>query len=337
MKKVIYLTLILMLANVVQAKTVWKIQSHKEEGSLLNQNFIKYIVNPINKELSGEFELKLFTQDKKNSLHSNVTSFSQVRYANVEGMFSASMYWGSIDPVFAIFGDLVAAWEKPDDFLKWFDDENGRKYIQKAYDKYNMKFVGFSLTPHESLITRVPINNLKELKGKIVRVPPGSMGVDLFNKLGAISRPTPMSKVSSSFKNKGIDIADYSTVGVNLNENIYKNAKYTIYPGFHSLPVLDFIVNKDKWDALSPKIKKVILKHTLNWRYENIKNLNLADHKALEEIKKLGVKAISWGKEDLKETRKVAVSVWESFAAKSQNAKDLVNSIKSWLKKNGRL
>ena len=319
------------------AEVIWDIQSHRSKESLLNKNFIKYVVEPINQELKGELKLVFHSQDFASTLHKNVQSFSEVRYGNVEGMFSATMYWGKADPIFAIFGDLVAAWENPDDFLSWYKNGGGDKFIKEAYEKYNLKFVGFTLSPHESLVANVPLKNLDDFKGKIIRVPLGSMTSEYFSLLGALARPTPISKVKMALQKKAVDIADYGTLGVNYNEGLYKNAHHTNLPGFHSLPVLDFVVNLNQWNNLSTKAKQVIEKHVKNWQIKNIKSLQLQNNLALKKALKENLIVYKWSKEELKKARNKASEVWQQFALKSPEAKEMIQSIMDWLKKNDRL
>ncbi len=315
----------------------WSIQSHKKSGSILNKNFIKYIVEPVNKEFPNEFKINFFVQGDKNALHSNYSSFSSVRYGNVEGRFSATMYWGNADPVFAIIGDLTAAWSDTNDFINWYDEENGKDFFQKAYDKFNMKFVGFSLSPHESLVSNYPIRSITDIRKKVIRTPPGSMAEAYFNELGAIVRPFSMSKVSKAFELKKIDIADYSTIGVNLDEGLHKIAKHTNYPGFHSLPILEFVVNKTKWSALPKRIQISILKHTKIWQNENIKVIKAIDQKTLIKFKELNIHVYVWNEKELKKARIIASKVWDKYAKKSKDSKRLIDSIKKWLKKNNKL
>jgi TRAP-type C4-dicarboxylate transport system substrate-binding protein len=317
--------------------TVWKIQSHKLSNSLLHQNFNKYVVEPINKELKGKLQIELYSQDTTEILHENVSSFSAVRSGNIDGMFSATMYWGNIDPVFAIFGDLIAAWPSTLDFNNWYDETGAEQLISKTYQKYNMKFLGYSLTSHESLVSNIPINNIKSFKNKIIRTPHGSMGNKFFVKVRANVRPMGMSKVMGSLTQGAIHMADFSTIGVNLREGLYKSAKHTNYPGFHSLPVLDFVVNNNRWNELSEECKQIILKYVMKWKQQNITSILVADKLALKKLKAHGVNIYTWSKNDLKEARIIASSIWHEFASKSKDANSLVSSIKAWLKKNDKL
>jgi len=321
---------------VLAGPTIWTVQSHKSEASIFHQNFKKYVVVPINKELKGQLEIRLFAQGE-NRLHSNRSSFSEVRHGRVSGRFSATMYWGGADPVFAIAGDLIAAWETEEDFFDWFDNYGGEAFVQKAYSRYNSYFVGYALSPQESLVAKFPITDIKSLKGKTIRTPPGSMGRAFFEALGAVSRSFPMSKVSSSLRRSAIDAADYSTIGLNLQEGVYKHAKHTNYPGFHSLPVLEFVVNLQKWNRLSLNEKDVIKKHVRNWQKMNTAIVRKLEPKHLAQLKVEGVTLHRWSPLEMRKARTIAIGVWDEFALKSPQAKAIVESIKKWLRDNNKL
>lgn len=337
MVKWIFIISIFASCSVVLAgPTIWTVQSHKPEASIFHQNFKKYVVVPINKDLKGQLEIHLSAQGE-NQLHSNRSSFSEVRYGRVSGRFSATMYWGGADPVFAIAGDLIAAWETEEDFFDWFDNFGGEAFVQKAYARYNSYFVGYALSPHESLVAKFPITDIKSLKGKTIRTPPGSMGRAFFEALGAVSRSFEMSKVSSSFQRSAIDAADYSTIGLNLQEGIYKHAKHTNYPGFHSLPVLEFVVNLQQWNRLSLGEKAVIKRHVKNWQKMNTVIVKKLEAKHIAQLKVEGVTIHRWTQLELHKARTIAIRVWDEFARKSPQAKAIVESIKKWLRDNNKL
>jgi len=315
----------------------WTIHSHKKQNSLLNNNFIKYVVNPVNKEFPNEFKMTFIPQGHKSSLHNNYSLFSAVRFGNIEGRFSATMYWGNINPAFAIFGDLIGAWSSTSDFIKWYEEENAVALFQKLYTQYNMKFIGFTLSPHESLVSMKPIRNISDIKGKVIRTPPGSMSQSFFDELGAVVRPFSMKKVKDAFEKGQIEIADFSTISANLDEGVHETAKHTNYPGFHSLPILEFVVNKSKWDKLPLKVKKSILKHSKIWRDKNIQVINQHDKISLKKLQAQNVKTYRWSEDEIKKARIVAAKVWAKYAKKSQTAKELIDSITKWLKERNKL
>lgn len=321
---------------VLAEPTIWKVQSHKPESSIFHQNFKKFVVTPINKELKGRLQIRLFAQGE-NQLHSNRSGFSAVRHGRVAGRFSATMYWGGADPVFSIAGDLIAAWESEEDFFDWFDNFGGEEFVQNAYARYNSYFVGYALSPHESLVAKFPITDIESLKGKRIRTPPGSMGHAFFQALGAVSRPFTLSKVPNSFPRSVIDAADYSTISLNLQEGVYKHAKHTNYPGFHSLPVLEFVVNLQQWNKLSLEDKSVIKKHVKHWQKMNTIVVKELEPKHIAELEAQGVTLHKWSQLEKRKARKIAIKVWDKFTQKSPQAKAVVESIKQWLRDNNKL
>lgn len=318
------------------SEIVWTINSHKSSSSIIHKNFETLIVNPVNKELAGKFKINFIPQGE-HSKYTNVSLFSAVMYEKISGIFSATMYWGNIDPVFAIFGDLVAAWESTDDFEEWYIDTNANDILSNTYAKYNMKLLGHTLTGHESFVSVTKISNLNDIKGKVVRTPPGSMLNSFFEKAKVYKRPIPMAKVKMAFKRKYIDAADFSTIGENYEQGLYKIAKHTNYPGFHSLPLIDFVVSKKAWDSLPKKYQKVLNKYIKVWNKKNLQLLKAEDKKNIKLLKKSGVTIHKWSKESLKEARVIASTIWDDYAKKSKEASLLILSIKSWLKSKGKL
>ena len=330
-----FISLILLCGYTSAKPNVWKIHSHKPVYSVLYKNFKKYIVGPVNAKYPNEFKIELVT-DRENS-SKNHGSFSATKYGTRQGHFSATMYWGNADPVFAIIGDLIAAWSSSDDLDKWIKSSKAKKLIQDTYSKYNMHFINYSLGPHESLISTSPIRSLKDIKGRIIRVPPGSMAEDFFKEVGAITRPLPLGKVSIALKKKRVHLADFSTVGVNHSEGLYENAKHTNYPGFHSLPMFEFVVNKEQWNELPEKIKKLINKQSDIWRIENTRSLKQQSKAVVKQLKASKIKVYTWSETDIKEARKKASIIWNKYKEKSPEAKALIESIEKWLKDNNRL
>lgn len=337
MKFFIICVVLLLSQLCLGSQNVWRIQSHKNSDSILDVNFIKYFIEPVNKELKGKLKIELYSQDSEEVLFGNKESFSAVKHGIIDGRLSSPMYWGSIDPVFAILGDLVGAWESTDEYLSWYSEENGFELFQKAYSKHNTHFVGFTLTPHESLVSRAPIRNIKDLKNHVMRTPPGSMADDFFKELGANTRPIGMPQVKNSFELNKIILADYSTIGENLNEGLYDIAFHTNYPGFHSLPVIEFVVNKDSWNQLTNNQKQIVLKHSIIWRTQNIKKMKELDKIALKKMKDKNIKIYKWSSNEIKRSRKVASRVWTKYAKKNKLSKEVIQSISQWLQKNDKL
>lgn len=331
--KLVICVLFMLCAPVAYAKEiVWRVQSYQPESSYIHNNFLRFVVQPINKELLGTLRIDLHSQDPAKSLSSNKDAFMSVKRGAINGMFMAPLYWGDVDPVFAIIGDLVAAWPTPESYLDWYNNGGGQQITEKAYAKHGMKSLGVTQRPIEYLISRTPIKGVDDFKGKIIRIPSGAMTATYFEKLGAIPRKLQMNQVLDAFNKGYIDMADYSSLVINHSAGLYKIAPYTTEVPFHSMPTLDFVVQQKDWDALPPFAKDVVLKHMNKWQTRNLSELKRLDEKVKPSLRYSGVVFSKWSEDDIQKSYEIAKSVWESFAKKSPDAKEAVKSITDYLK-----
>lgn len=74
----------------------------------------------------------------------------------------------------------------------------------------------------------------------------------------------PGSEVYTSLEKEVIDAADYTLFSVNHKPGMHKIAKYSVFPGFHSMPLQVVTINKDIWDGLPQDIKTMM--ETAVWR-----------------------------------------------------------------------
>lgn len=348
MKKIMFFTLgfVLCLSFAVYAQdpVVWKIQGVWGANSIFSKNFQQYVVEPVNQELKGQVTFDFYPQNSeadqkkgaKKPVETNQGSFSAAKSGKrIAGMMQTPMYWGGADPVFPVIGDLVAAWRSPKDFVAWLD-ESGFQLLQDTYSKYNLYVVGYTLSPPENLVSLNPIRNIADLEGQKARAPRGMIS-DFFTRIKVKPKNIAAGRVKLAFEKKQISLADYSSLQTNLAGGLYDVAKHTNYPGFHSIAMIDFVVNKKMWDELPSESKQVITKHVKNWGtlcHENAIKLN---EDSIEEIKAKGVTLHKWTPEALKEARTAAAEVWDLYAEEHGGAKEVIESIKNWLRKNNQL
>lgn len=309
---------------------VWTIQTN---NSLKKLRFSSRaaVFEEIKKETNGGFVInQLFVN--KNSM----STFNKVKHNSTDGMIMTPQYWGAADPVFTIMGDLTAAWSDPLDYYYWLNNKNGIRFLEKAYKKHNMVLVSYSLNVNESLISTRPIRNVADFKGLVMRAPKGMVS-EFFTKLGVNVRSIDVAKVYSSFTTGIISVTDYSNIQTNLTEGFYNIAKHTNYPGFHSMPLVDFVVNEKLWNELPSKYKQLLKKKMKKWSYDQILLSKVYAMAAVAKVKAKGVMVYRWKNKDLLEARSIAVDVWDEFSKKSPDAKEVVSEIKKFLKIKKRL
>jgi TRAP-type C4-dicarboxylate transport system substrate-binding protein len=126
------------------------------------------------------------------------------------------------------------------------------KYKPKEFKK--VKIITVFTCPPADLMTNRPVRSLKDLKGMELRV--SGTGVEMIKALGAVPVAMPQSETPEAIQ-KGVVKGIVSSMEVLKDLNY---AAYCPYATDANLFVVSFavVMNMDKWNALSPKVKKVM-------------------------------------------------------------------------------
>lgn len=258
----------------------------------------------------------------------------------LDGDLNAVSYFSGRDPAFAIIGDLIAGYDTVDQVRTFCQYGGGKEILQKLYDKYTkgkVHVVGCGPYAKEAFVSTVPIKGVADFKGVKVRSPEG-LAAEVFKRVGAAPVSLPFSEVYTALEKKVIDAADASAHVNNNAHGMYKVAKYPIYPGIHSMAVLQLIVNKKVWDRLGPD-GQTALEVWYQAAYDAMRReADLQDQKIADEQRKGGdITVIDWTKEERAKFRAIAVGAWHDFAAKSPLAKEALEAHLKYMRSTGLL
>lgn len=258
----------------------------------------------------------------------------------LDGDLNAVSYFSGRDAAFAIIGDLIAGYDTVDQVRTFCNHAGGKEILQKLYDKYTkgqVHVVGCGPYAKEAFVSTIPINTVAEMEGVKVRSPEG-LAAEVFRRAGAAPVSLPFSEVYTALEKKVIDAADASAHVNNHASGMYKVAKFPIYPGIHSMAVLQFIVNKKVWEKLGPE-GQTALEVWYAAAYDAMRReADLQDRKIAAEQKAGGdVTVIDWSKEERAKFRKIAVGAWEDFAKKSPLAQEALDAHVNYMKSVGLL
>ncbi len=134
-----------------------------------------------------------------------------------------------------------------------------------------------------------------------------------------------------------MDAADWGTLSMNQELGYHKLAKYPSYPGFHSMPMSDLVVNVKKWNALPDDLKKVVEQAADELNRDMIAKNRDADEQVARAAKQNGVETVDLAAPDRRRFREVAEGVWRTFAGRSAMAKRVHESQVAYLRKLGLL
>lgn len=314
-------------AGAVQAEEVWKVQSLWGAGTI-NQKVFEKFAQDVTLASGGRLAIEPLAV---RSVVAHNETLEAVGADILQGQQTASVYFSGRDPAFALIGDLNAAYENPYQMEYWFYYRGGLELAREIYAKHNLYFVGPVFWGVESIPVSKPVHNIDEFKGVKLRMPEGPSS-DIFNKIGAAPVNIPGSEVFTSLERGVIDGTDWGTLAMNQDLGYHKIAQYPIYPGLHSMPVGDFAVNLDRWNALPDDLKALVEMAVRAFNADMIGTVAAADIEAVAAAKADGATLIDWTPEERKRLRAVASEVWKEYAARSPMAQKVYESQVAWLK-----
>lgn len=255
----------------------------------------------------------------------------------LDGQICDSSYWAGKDPAFGLIANPVGAWSDPAQMIDFVENGGGKEIMQELLGSYGLHFIGVSTPGLEAFVSRVPLDGVDDLKGLKMRAPEGPIA-NVFAAAGAAPVNLPSSEVYTSIDKGVVDAADYSVFSVNQAQGLNGVAKHPVYPGFHSLPLVEVSMNKAKWDALPDDIKKMLEETVKEFQQTQINGLKAADQKAVEEAKAEGSITIhDWSAEERAKFRKLAMAEWENIAKGSPMAQKVYDTLTAYLKDKGLL
>lgn len=314
------------VTGAIAAETTLRIQTHYAPETPSGKLLTEY-VNNIQEMSNGEIKVEMFYSS---SVVKSVETFDAAATGILDCDATGGAYQTGKNPAFQFVGDIMGGYATPVQQLSWLYYGGGKEAAQKLYNKYDMQLVGWIVYGQESLASTKPIASINDLKDWKFRSPPG-METKIFEKLGAKPIVMDFTEIFTALESGIIDGADASGIANNVGLGLYDIAKYTNFPGFHSMPSDHIACNKAKWDAMPANHRKIMevaigdlaLKSALTFEKKNAE--------AVTALKAKGVTVSTWSEADMQKFRETAQATWPEFAT-TPEAKELVESHLAYLK-----
>ncbi len=252
----------------------------------------------------------------------------------LDGHITDTSYFSGKDPAFGLIANPVGAWSDPQQMFD-FMDNGGSELMNELVEPYGLHFIGATTPGLEALVSKVPLEGVDDLKGLKMRAPEGLVQ-QVFAAAGAAPVNLPGSEVFTSLDKGVIDAADYTVFSTNQAQGMHDVATHPVYPGFHSMPLVEVSMNLEKWNALPDDLKQVMEESVAAFAQKQVSTLNEADEAAVLEAKEGGeVTVHDWSEEERAKFRQIAMGEWEKVAERSDNAKKVYETLTSYLTENG--
>ncbi len=237
----------------------------------------------------------------------------------LQGHITATVYFSGKDPAFALLGDLIAAYEHPDQMLMFMRRGGGDELLRELYASYGLHYIGGTTTGKEAFISKIPLYGVADFDGVKLRAPEG-MAQDIFERLGAAPVNLPAAEVFTAVERGVVDAADWSTFSQNHHLGFHNIANHPIYPGIHSMPIIDFAVNPARWDALPDDVKSILDMAVRDFARDITRRLELQDLDDVAAARAAGVEVVDWSGEERQKLRDMAMGVWRDWSERSPMA-----------------
>ncbi|GAB5468630.1 MAG: TRAP transporter substrate-binding protein [Rhodospirillales bacterium] len=254
----------------------------------------------------------------------------------LDGQNGGGGYVAQKDIAFVMLGDLAGAYERPDQMQAWYEYGGGKELARELYGEHGTYHAGLVWHGMESVPSKVPIRSTADIKGVKMRAPTGAVS-KIIEHFGGAPVNLPGSEVYTSLESGVIEAADWGTLSMNVDLGFQKIAPYALYPGFHSMPATDIVVNMDRWQSLPDDLKLILTVATRDFGRDMYQRLMIKDREIAAASQDFGLTLIDWPVEERRAFREAASGVWQELSADSPMAKRIVDSQTTFLKEIGLL
>jgi TRAP-type mannitol/chloroaromatic compound transport system substrate-binding protein len=222
--------------------------------------------------------------------------FDAVSSGSLDAGWSSSGYWAGKIPALQFFA-AVPFGPNPGEYLAWLQYGGGVELRQELYAAHNIHALHCGMiSPEGSGWFREEINSLEDLKGLKMRF--FGLGAKVMEKLGVSTQLLAGGDIFPALELGTIDATEFSMPAIDLDLGFYQIAKHYYFPGWHQpTSLLELIINKERWDALSPTHQKIIEMACGDSVSTGIAEGEAIQFGALKELQEKGVTLHRWSPE----------------------------------------
>ncbi|MGR3783107.1 MAG: TRAP transporter substrate-binding protein [Albimonas sp.] len=253
----------------------------------------------------------------------------------LDGHITDVSYFAGKDPAFGLIANPVGAYSDPQEMFDFIYEGGGMELMRELEAPYGLQFIGPTSPGLEAFVSKVPLEGVADLQGLKLRAPEGLVQ-NVFAAAGAAPVNLPGSEVFTSLDKGVIEAADYNVFSTNQAQGLHDVAPHPVYPGFHSLPLIEISMSKAKWDELSPELQTALEESVKEFGQLQTSTVKQKDQEAVEAAKAGGkITVHDWSAEERAKFREIAMGEWEKVAERSENAQKVYDTLVAYLKDKG--
>ena len=270
-----------------------------------------------------------------NSIVQHTETQDAVAAGIIDGHITDTSYFSGKDAAFSLIANPVGAWSSPYEMLAFMRDGGGNELMEDLVEPYGLHFIGATTPGLEAFVSNKPLNGVDDQKGLKMRAPEGLVQ-QVFAAAGAVPVNLPGSEVFTSLDKGVIDAADYTVFSTNQAQGLHDVARFPVYPGFHSMPLVEVSMNKDTWEKMPADIQAILEVSVRDFANNMIAQLAAKDLKAVAEANaNPDITVTNWSAAERNRFRTIAVGQWASVASRSENAQKVYDTLTTYLREQG--
>lgn len=323
---VVFLATLGLCSSLLAAEKVfkWRLQSSHDPGTERYPIFKKWLED-LKKASGGRLDISLFPPG---GIVKPFDSFEAVSKGVMEAHQSYPAYWRGIDPAMSLFCNVPFGLGGAD-YLNWYYGFGGLDIMRKAYAKYNIYVVGVFGYGSELHYFKVPINSIKDFKGKKARY--SSTAADLMKELGVSVVMLPGGEVYTALATGTIDGTDFGDLKTNFDYGFHEVTKYIIAPGFHEpVSMGEICVNMKAWEKLPDDLKTLMEMSVKALAVDINARMEVTSAQTLIKFKEKGMTITRLPEEDLAKIQEIAQRLEREKWSKTPLGKEVLESLRKY-------
>lgn len=287
------------------------------------ENFAKLVERLSN----GRMTIKVFGAGQ---LVPALEGFDAVSQGVAEMGHDGAYYWKGKNPAAPFFTTLPFGLNAQE-MNGWLHYGGGMALWRELYAPYNLvPFAGGNTGVQMAGWFNREINSIDDLKGLKMRIP--GLGGEVFSRAGGTAVSLAGGDIYTSMQTGVIDATEWVGPYNDLAFGLHQVAKYYYYPGWHEPgPTLEFIVNKQAFDALPADLQAIIEVAARAVNQDMLDEYTARNNSALTElVEKHGVELRPLPDDVLRELSRLSAEVVEELAAQDPFVRRVADSINAF-------
>ncbi len=289
------------------ARVRWKMQStFGSKLSVLGETGARFS-EVIERVSGGNIEIKFF---EPNALVPSLEGFDAVKSGSVDAVWGTAGYHVGKIPALSWF-TAVPFGPAPGEIMAWLYFGGGDEIYDRIYAENGLKGLHCGvIAPEASGWFRQPIESVDDLRGLKMRF--FGLGAQVMQKMGVSTQLLSAADIYPALERGVIDATEFSMPSIDRDLGFYQIAKHYYFPGWHQqASVLELLMNKEKWDALTDTQRAQIEVACGDSVRYAIASGEFKQAGALEFLQENGVTLHRWPPEFLAELR----TAWDEVVA----------------------